>query len=380
MLFQQTISRCVFLFMFIYVLEHIPLVTGCVNISVLMPVLAVAVLSLLLFVHLVIKKRETKKLPPETPEEELQRRRHSSVMNPHAEQRMETRRLSRDLLYNSFQDRVSNNNESKPGVVSVEMHVGGDLHSTPESKTAANIKRERRRGFYNKSFRNASIELDDVDVSSHVSEDKAAEEEMSPKDIGFYNANFKNESTDSGVDYSRVSANTSFDETTQGDEGTLKGFYNKTFKSDSVEEDDADDVFTKKTEQLTVADKSKSGKAMGFFNKTFHTSSMDISDGGDDGARTSESGNSEVGKAEDDTAHAPKAVQDVTQTRAEEMTVAEKSKSGKATGFFNKTFHTDSMDIPDDGVDGARASGSSGTAVGEPNDDTSHAHAEDTHF
>ena len=35
--------------------------TGCVNISVLMPVLAVAVMSLLLFVHLVIRGRPTSK-------------------------------------------------------------------------------------------------------------------------------------------------------------------------------------------------------------------------------------------------------------------------------------------------------------------------------
>ena len=346
------------MYAFIYFPESVPLTTGCVNISLLMPVLAVAVLSLLLVIHLLIKKKNTKKAAPETSEQEFERHNKTSVTHPHAQQRMETRRLSRDLLYNSFADGESNTKESKPEVVSVEMHVGGEFHSTPNGRlgSAGNLRRERPKGFYNKSLRNVP----------HVSEDDG---ETTPKDIGFYNANFKNESMDSGLDYSRtVSPNTSFDETSLADESIVKGYYNKTFKNNSTEDDGADDVFAKKSEELTVADKSKSGKAMGFYNKTFHSESMDLTDNASDGACASVSSGSAVGEAGDKTAQ-PKALTDVFPKREEEMTVADKSKSGKAMGFFNKTFHSDSIDASDGDDDGVLAAESGNPTSSKTEDD-----------
>ncbi|XP_022785275.1 uncharacterized protein LOC111325678 isoform X2 [Stylophora pistillata] len=336
--------------------EIVPLTTGCVNISLLMPVLAVAVLSLLLVIHLLIKKKNTKKALPETSEQEYERHKKTSVAHPHAEQRMETRRLSRDLLYNSVRD-GSNNKESKQEVVSVEMHVGGELHSTPNGRlgSVSNLKRERQRGFYNKSVRNVPI--------------VSGEGETTPKGIGFYNANFKNESMDSGLENSRtVSPNTSFDETSLADESTLKGYFNKTFKNNTMEEDGADDVFTKKSEELTAADKSKSGKAMGFYNKTFHSDSMDLTDDANDGTLVSVASSSAVGEAGDKTAQ-PKALTDIFPKQEEEMTVADKSKSGKAMGFFNKTFHSDSIDVSDGDEDGFPAAESGNPADSKTKDE-----------
>ncbi|KAJ7377230.1 hypothetical protein OS493_030432 [Desmophyllum pertusum] len=155
-------------------------VTGCVNVSVLMPVLAVAVLSFLLFIHLIIRRKDNRRSPEEIPQQQQGQHRRSSVAHPHEEQRTKTRRLSRDLLYHSFREEGSNNNESKQGVVSIEMHVGGDLHSTPtERKTVENLRRDRKPGFYNKSFRSASMELEDGEDASHVSGEGETDEGQS---------------------------------------------------------------------------------------------------------------------------------------------------------------------------------------------------------
>ena len=134
---------------------------GCVNISVLMPVLAVAVLFALFFVHLVIKRKEPKIL--------TQKRRKS-----------EQRRKSRKLLYNRFNDEKANNNEKKQDIVSTEMQVINDYTSTPkprepepqqEPKPSEERRREQRSGFSYKSFRELSIELDDAETASLVSDE-----------------------------------------------------------------------------------------------------------------------------------------------------------------------------------------------------------------
>ena len=205
---------------------------GCVNISVLMPVLAVAVLSALLFVHLVIRRKEPKILS--------QKRRKSTIGldHPHAEQR----RKSRNLLYNTYNDETANNNEKKQDIVSTEMQVTNDYTSAPkrqepepEPKPSEERRRERRSGFSNKSFRDLSIELDDAEIGSQVSDESKTSNDKS-------------------------------------------GFYNKIFKSDSIDESDGE-VFSQTTEEAVAVDKPNKGKGKGFLNKAYHSESMDLNDG-----------------------------------------------------------------------------------------------------
>ena len=159
---------------------------GCVNISVLMPVLAVAVLFALFFVHLVIKRKAPKIL--------TQKRRKS-----------EQRRKSRNLLYNSYNDETANNNEKKQDIVSTEMQVINDYTSTtkrqepepePEPKPSEERRREQRSGFSYKSFRELSIELDDAETASLVSDESKTSNDKS----GFYEKIFKNDSIDESDD------------------------------------------------------------------------------------------------------------------------------------------------------------------------------------
>ena len=157
---------------------------GCVNISVLMPVLAVAVLFALFFVHLVIKRKEPKIL--------TQKRRKS-----------EQRRKSRKLLYNSFNDETANNNEKKQDIVSTEMQVINDYTSAPkpqepepELKPSEERRREQRSGFSYKSFRELSIELDDAETASLVSDESKTSNDKS----GFYDKIFKTDSIDESDD------------------------------------------------------------------------------------------------------------------------------------------------------------------------------------
>ena len=157
---------------------------GCVNISVLMPVLAVAVLSALFFVHLVIKRKAPKIL--------TQKRRKS-----------EQRRKSRKLLYNRFNDEKANNNEKKQDIVSTEMQVINDYTSAPkpqepgpEPKPSEERRRERRSGFSYKSFRELSIELDDAETASLVSDESKTSNDKS----GFYDKIFKTDSIDESDD------------------------------------------------------------------------------------------------------------------------------------------------------------------------------------
>ena len=157
---------------------------GCVNISVLMPVLAVAVLFALFFVHLVIKRKEPKIL--------TQKRRKS-----------EQRRKSRKLLYNRFNDETANNNEKKQDIVSTEMQVINDYTSAPkpqerepEPKPSEERRREQRSGFSYKSFRELSIELDDAETASLVSDESKTSNDKN----GFYDKIFKTDSIDESDD------------------------------------------------------------------------------------------------------------------------------------------------------------------------------------
>ena len=157
---------------------------GCVNISVLMPVLAVAVLFALFFVHLVIKRKEPKIL--------TQKRRKS-----------EQRRKSRKLLYNRFNDEKANSNEKKQDIVSTEMQVINDYTSAPkpqerepEPKPSEERRREQRSGFSYKSFRELSIELDDAETASLVSDESKTSNDKN----GFYDKIFKTDSIDESDD------------------------------------------------------------------------------------------------------------------------------------------------------------------------------------
>ena len=157
---------------------------GCVNISVLMPVLAVAVLFALFFVHLVIKRKAPKILS--------QKRRKS-----------EQRRKSRKLLYNRFNDETANNNEKKQDIVSTEMQVINDYTSEPkpqepepEPKPSEERRREQRSVFSYKSFRELSIELDDAETASLVSDESKTSNDKS----GFYDKIFKTDSIDESDD------------------------------------------------------------------------------------------------------------------------------------------------------------------------------------
>ena len=177
---------------------------GCVNISVLMPVLAVAVLFALFFVHLVIKRKEPKIL--------TQKRRKS-----------EQRRKSRKLLYNRFNDEKANSNEKKQDIVSTEMQVINDYTSAPkpqepepEPKPSEERRREQRSGFSYKSFRELSMELDDAETASLVSDE----------------------------------SKTSNDK---------RGFYDKIFKTDSIEESDDEDL-SQTTEEAVAVLLPKEGK------------------------------------------------------------------------------------------------------------------------
>ena len=157
---------------------------GCVNISVLMPVLAVAVLFALFFVHLVIKRKEPKIL--------TQKRRKS-----------EQRRKSRKLLYNRFNDEKANSNEKKQDIVSTEMQVINDYTSAPKPqepepkpKPSEERRREQRSGFSYKSFRELSLELDDAETASLVSDESKTSNDKN----GFYDKIFKTDSIDESDD------------------------------------------------------------------------------------------------------------------------------------------------------------------------------------
>ena len=149
-----------------------------------MPVLAVAVLFALFFVHLVIKRKAPKILN--------QKRRKS-----------EQRRKSRKLLYNRFNDEKANNNEKKQDIVSTEMQVINDYTSAskpqepePEPKPSEERRREQRSGFSYKSFRELSIELDDAETASLVSDESKTSNDKS----GFYDKIFKTDSIDESDD------------------------------------------------------------------------------------------------------------------------------------------------------------------------------------
>ena len=222
---------------------------GCVNVAVLMPVLAVAVLSCLLFVHLVIRRKEPKVLLPS------QQRRKSTVgiAHPHAEQR--TR--SRDLLYNRFDNETLNNNEKKQEVVSIEMNVGSCVSSPtnrPEDNFVNESRRKRRSGFSNKSFRDHSLDRADAEVGSQTSNES------------------KNSS--SGV----TSRASEFSSVNENKKDEPNGFYNKTYKNDSIDYSDGE-VATHPVGETVGVDEPKGGKAKGFINKTYHSGSMDLDDG-----------------------------------------------------------------------------------------------------
>ena len=149
-----------------------------------MPVLAVAVLFALFFVHLVIKRKEPKIL--------TQKRRKS-----------EQRRKSRKLLYNRFNDEKANSNEKKQDIVSTEMQVINDYTSAPkpqerepEPKPSEERRREQRSGFSYKSFRELSIELDDAETASLVSDESKTSNDKN----GFYDKIFKTDSIDESDD------------------------------------------------------------------------------------------------------------------------------------------------------------------------------------
>ena len=151
-----------------------------------MPVLAVAVLFALFFVHLVIKRKEPKILS--------QKRRKS-----------EQRRKSRKLLYNKFNDEKANINEKKQDIVSTEMQVINDYTSAPkphepepepEPKPSEERRREQRSGFSYKSFRELSVELDDAETASLVSDESKTSNDKS----GFYDKIFKTDSIDESDD------------------------------------------------------------------------------------------------------------------------------------------------------------------------------------
>lgn len=305
------------------------LATGCVNVAVLMPVLAVAVLSCLLFVHLLIRRKEPKILLPS------QRRQKSTIglTHPHAEQR----KRSRDLLYNRFDNETLNNNEKKQDMVSIEMHVGKDHKSTPnplfspEDDTIDESRKVRRSGFSNISFRQRSFDMDDAEDESQASEESK-------------NSTFKNESFDvgDGEDAPQALVNSSSNEN-KVDEGN--GFYNKTYKNDSIDESDGE-VFTQPLEETVGVDQSKRGTAKGFINKTYHSESMDLDDG------------EESAQAAD----------------AEESNVVE-IEIGK--GFFIKTLRAESVDVPDE----EEAQAAKKSATEEPTDETRYGYATmDTYF
>ena len=304
--------------------------TGCVNVSVLMPVLAVAVLSCLLFVHLLVRRKEPKILQPS------QRRRKSTIAmdHPHAEQR----KRSRDLLYSRFHDETLNNNEKKQEAVSIEMHANSGITSTPVENPIDESKRVRRSGFSNKSFRHASLDMDDI--GSQISDG-------SSEKSGFYvyNKTFKSDSFDVGESEDAPRASVEFTmKANKGDEANE--FYNRTFKNDSIDDSDGE-VFTQHSSEETVGvDKPKRGKAKGFINKTYHSESVDLDDGDKGG-------------------------------RAEVESVVVELKAGKGKGFFNKAFKTESVDVPDAEVE---AQASEKKVVEEPTGETEKEPAMDTYF
>lgn len=239
--------------------------TGCVNVSVLMPVLAVAVLSCLLFVHLVIRHKEPKILVRMASQRKSRRKSAISMAHPHEEQRQR----SRDLLYNSFENGTLNNNDKKQEVVSVEMHVGSESNPI-EDNFVDERKKKRRSGFSNKSFTRHSIDMDDAEDGSQASD----ESKNSSGKSELYNKSFKTDSCDVGDE---ASVNSSINENNRNG-ASLAGYYNKTYKNDSVDSNDGE-VFSHPLEETVGVDKPKGGKAKGFINKTYHSDSMDLDDG-----------------------------------------------------------------------------------------------------
>lgn len=271
-------------------------VAGCINVSVLMPVLAVAVLSCLLLVHLVVRRKEPKILMAH----QRRRKSTSSLNHPHAEQRQR----SRDLLYNSFRGSGTlNNNEKKQEVVSIEMHLGknGDSTASPpeEDGITGESKRERKRSeFSNRSFMQHSIEMDDSEAASQSSDES---KNTGADKSSFYQKSFKSGGPfDKGGDgfVPRASVDAILSESKTR---TPHAFYNKTYANQSMDSSDGE-VFASVLEETVGIDAPKGGKAKGFINKTYHTDSI---------ARVTQdstSGEHTIGasqEAEDITEHAP---------------------------------------------------------------------------
>ena len=183
------------------------------------------------------------------------KRRKSTVgiAHPHAEQRSR----SRDLLYNRFDNDTLNNKEKKQEVVSIEMNVGSCVSSPtdrPEDNCVNESRRKRRSGFSNKSFRDHSLDMDDAEVGSQTSNES------------------KNSS--SGV----TSRASEFSSVNENKKHEPNGFYNKTYKNDSIDYSDGE-VTTHPVGETVGVDQPKGGKAKGFINKTYHSESMDLDDG-----------------------------------------------------------------------------------------------------
>ena len=263
---------------------HKELGTGCVNVSVLMPVLAVAVLSCLLFVHLVIRHKEPKILVRMASQRKSRRKSTISMAHPHEEQRQR----SRDLLHNSFENGTLNNNDKKQEVVSVEMHVGSESNPT-EDNFVDERKRKRRSGFSNKSFVRHSIDMDDGEDGSQASD----ESKNSRGKSELYNKSFKADSFDVGDE---ASVNSSINENNRNG-ASLAGYYNKTYKNDSTDSNDGE-VFSHPLEETVGVDEPKGGKAKGFINKTYHSDSMDLDDGAEGAQSAQESKNSKTFQTE----------------------------------------------------------------------------------
>ncbi|XP_029198053.2 uncharacterized protein LOC114963081 isoform X1 [Acropora millepora] len=243
-------------------------VAGCINVSVLMPVLAVAVLSCLLLVHLVIRRKEPKILM-----HQRRRKSTSSLTHPHAEQR----KRSRDLLYNSFRESGTlNNNEKrqKQEVVSIEMHMeknDGGTDNPTENGLNDGHKEKLRSDFSSRSFKQQSMDVDNSEVTSQSSEES---KNSGADKSSFYQKSFTSSGTfDSRGDRGFVPRASADAILSESKTRTPHAFYNKTYANESMDSSDGD-VFASVMAETVGIDAPQGGKAKGFINKAFKTDSM----------------------------------------------------------------------------------------------------------
>ena len=96
---------------------------------------------------------------------------------------------------------------------------------------------------------------------------------MDDAEVGSQTSN-ESKNSSSGV----TSRASEFSSVNDNKKDEANGFYNKTYKNDTIGDSDGE-AFTHPVGETVGVDKPKGGKAKGFINKTYHSDYMDLDDG-----------------------------------------------------------------------------------------------------